>query len=389
MELLRRPVIPAMSAKDQIPKIMWIKEKEPEIFAKASKFIDVKDYLIYKCVREYFVDWSCASVDGMFNMKTNRLEKDIIEKIGLTEERLAKVVKTTDVVGNLTKEASHELGLTENTRVVCGCGDVPAVGIGSGAIKNGDPHLYMGSSGWIALHTDKPLFDLSGVGTICSGDPSKLLLLGQMENAGACLKWFKDELCEAEKRTAQETGKSVYQILDEEANQSPPGAKCLIFAPWILGERCPFIDSKVRGGFMNLALNHTKKDMVRAVMEGVAYNTRWVQELFEVNLKQKITSLNGVGGGAKSAIWLHIFADVLGKPIKQIHVLQDVGTVGVAMVAAVGLGVYKDFDQLEKIFKVKATFNPIEENTKNYTRLFDAFKKVYKGLTPIHNLLNR
>nr|MDO8099070.1 FGGY-family carbohydrate kinase [Candidatus Njordarchaeota archaeon] len=389
MELLRRPVIPQMSAKDQIPKVMWIKEKEPEVFARTNKFVDVKDYLIYKCVGDFFVDWSCASVYGFLNLNTKRIEKDILQKIGLSEERLAKVVKTTDVVGNLTGQAARELGLTENTQVVCGCGDVPAVGIGSGAIKNGNPHLYMGSSGWIALHMDKPLFDLSGVGTICSGDPSKLLLLGQMENAGACLKWFKDQLCDAEKRTAEETGKGVYQILDEEANQSPPGSKCLIFAPWILGERCPFIDSKARGGFMNLALNHTKKDMVRAVMEGVAYNTRWVQEIFEVNLKQKITSLNGVGGGAKSPIWLQILADVLGKPIKQIHVLQDVGTVGVAMVAAVGLGVHKDFDSLEKVFKTKATFNPVEENMKNYARLFDAFKKVYKGLTPIHNVLNK
>lgn len=389
MELLRRPVIPAMSAKDQIPKIMWIKEKEPEIFAKASKFIDVKDYLIYKCVGDFYVDWSCASVDGMFNMKTNRLEKDIIEKIGLTEEKLAKVVKTTDVVGNLTVEASHELGLTASTRVVCGCGDVPAVGIGSGAIKNGSPHLYIGSSGWIASHTDKPLFDLSGVGTICSGDPNKLLLLGQMENCGACLKWFKDELCDAEKRTAETTGKGVYQILDEEANQSPPGSKCLIFTPWMLGERCPFIDAKARGGFMNLALNHNKRDMIRAIMEGVAYNTRWVQELFEVNLKQKITTLNGVGGGAKSSTWMQIFADVLGKPIKQINVLQDVGSVGAAMVAAVGLGVYKDFDSLEKIFKVKSTFSPVETNKQVYDRMYDAMKRAYKGLTPIHNILNR
>jgi xylulokinase len=389
MELLKRPVIPPASAKDQIPKIMWIKEKEPEIFAKTSKFIDVKDYLIYKCVGDFFVDWSCASLNGMFNINTKKLEKDIIQKIGLSEEKLAKVVKTTEIVGNLKPEAAHELGLTENAQVVCGCGDVPAVGIGSGAIKNGSPHLYIGSSGWIALHTDKPQFDLSGVGTICSGDPSKLLLLGQMENCGACLKWFKDELCEAEKGTAEQTGKGVYQILDEEANQSPPGSKCLIFTPWMLGERCPFIDAKARGGFMNLSLNHNKRDMIRAVMEGVAYNTRWVQELFETNMKQKITSLSGVGGGAKSNIWMQIFADVLGKPIRQINVLQDVGSVGAAMVAAVGLGVYKDFDSLEKIFKVKATFNPVEGNKQVYDRMYDAMKKAYKGLTPIHNILNR
>jgi xylulokinase len=389
MELLRRPVIPPMSAKDQIPKIMWIKEKEPEIFAKTAKFVDVKDYMIYKCVGDFFVDWSCASVDGMFNMKTNTVEKEIVEKIGLTEEKLSKVVKTIDIVGNLTKEAAHELGLTENVQVVCGCGDVPAVGIGSGAIKNGNPHLYMGSSGWIALHTDKPLFDLSGVGTICSGDPNKLLLLGQMENAGSCLKWFKDELCESEKRTAEQSGKGVYQILDEEATKSPPGSKCLLFTPWMLGERCPFIDSKARGGFVNLALNHSKRDMIRSVMEGVAYNTRWVQDMFEVNLKQKIVALNGVGGGAKSSLWMQIFSDVLNKPIKQIHVLQDVGSVGAAMVASVALGVYKDFDSLEKIFKVRETYNPIEENVNTYNRMYDALKRVYKGLTPIHNILNK
>lgn len=157
----------------------------------------------------------------------------------------------------------------------------------------------------------------------------------------------------------------------------------------MLGERCPFIDSKARGGFVNLALNHSKRDMIRSVMEGVAYNTRWVQDMFEVNLNQKIVALNGVGGGAKSSLWMQIFSDVLNKPIKQIHVLQDVGSVGAAMVASVALGVYKDFDSLEKIFKVRETYNPIEENVNTYNRMYDALKKVYKGLTPIHNILNK
>jgi xylulokinase len=203
------------------------------------------------------------------------------------------------------------------------------------------------------------------------------------------LKWFKDELCEAEKKTAEASGRGVYQILDDEAAKSPPGSKCLLFTPWMLGERCPFIDAKARGGFMNLALNHNKRDMIRAIMEGVAYNTRWVQDMFETNLKQKITSLSGVGGGAKSSLWMQIFADVLNKPVKQIHVLQDVGSIGVAMVASVGLGVYKDFDSLEKIFKVKATYSPIEENVNTYNKMYDALKRAYKGLTPIHNILNK
>jgi len=389
MELIRRPVIPVASPVDPLAKIMWLKEKEPDVFSRAEKFIDVKDYLIFKCVGDFYVDWTCVSGFGFFNIVKKTIEKDIIEKIGLPEEKLAKIVKTTDIVGNLTKEAAHELGLSENTLVVCGCADATAVGIGSGAIKNGNPHLYMGSSAWIALHTDKPMFDLSGVGTICSGDPSKLFCIATTDNAGNTLKWFKDQFCDAERKTAEETGKGVYQILDEEAVKSSSGANRLLFTPWMVGEGCPFIDPRCRGGFINLSMNHTKRDMTRAILEGVSYNLRWIQEIFEVNLKQKISALNVAGGGARSSVWLQILTDILGKPMKQMQVLQDVGTVGAAMIAAVGLGVHKDFDSLEKLFKVKAIFNPSTEHAKVYETMYDCFKKAYKGLTPIHNLLNR
>jgi xylulokinase len=389
MELLKRPVIPVASAIDPLAKMMWIREKEPDVFSKAKKLIDVKDYLIYKCVGDFYEDWSTASLLGFFNVGKKTLEKDIMEKTGLPEERLPKFVKTTDIVGNLTKEGAHELGLSEKTQVVCGCGDVQAVGIGSGAIKNGNPHLYMGSSAWIAMHTDKFMADLSGAGTICSGDPSKLILVGTTDNAGNTLKWFKDQFCDAERKTADETGKGVYEILDEEAAKSSPGANRLLFTPWMVGEGCPFIDPRCRGGFINLSMNQTKKDMIRAILEGVSYNLRWIQEVIEVNLKLGISTLNVVGGGARSSVWLRILADIIGKPLKQMQVLQDVGTVGAAMIAAVGLGVYKDFDSLEKLFKVKATFTPSADNAKVYETMYDCFKKAYKGLTPIHNLLNR
>jgi len=388
LKLLDMGMIPPASEKDVIPKLRWIKEKEPRVFERTYKFMDVKDYIVYKCTGEFCTDRSCALLTGLFSCRTNRWEKELIKTVGLSEDMLSPVVKSTDVVGNLTAAAAEELGLSTGTKVVSGCGDFAAVAVGSGAVREGQAHLYIGSSGWIAAHVTEPEFDvILGIGSICSAMPDKLLLIGQMENAGACLKWFRDTLGGEEKAEALRKHMGAYQVLDELARGVEPGAGKLIFLPWMLGERCPVINPSLRGAFINLGFNHGKGHLVRAILEGVAYNTRWVLEGIE-GLGFKVESLNAAGGGALSGVWLQIYADVLGKRIRQVQFPQEAGSRGAALTALVGLGIYKDFDSVAELVPLGREFEPEEKHRAIYEELYGCFKQLCEQLAPIYGRLN-
>jgi len=378
--MLERGVIPPTSAKDITPKILWIKQEEPEIFERA-RFIDSKDYLVHKCVGEFYTDWSCASLFCLFNFREKEWEKELVEEMGLSVERLSKPVRSTEVVGNLTERASRELGLPRKVEVVCGSGDATAVAVGAGG-----PHLYIGTSAWIGAHVEEPLFDLTGVGSICSADPSKFFLIGEMENAGACLKWFRENLAREERERAEREGKGPYQLLDELAARVEAGSEKLLFLPWMMGERCPFTQSTARGAFLNLTFGHTKGHLIRAIMEGVAYHMRWILEVVE-GMGLPLPSLRACGGGAKSEVWLQIFADVMGKRVERISFPHHVGSVGAATIARVGLG-KTDFPSAEKSVKVEREFLPSEEKREIYDRMYEEFKGMQGRLSEVFERLN-
>ncbi len=388
-DLLTKGVIPVASAKDPIPKLLWIKDKEPRIFKEADRFVDVKDWILYKCgVGDFYTDWSCACLWNYFNLNTKQAEPELIEEgIGIPMDKLSHLAKTTDVLGNLSSEASNELGLTKETKIVCGCGDVPAVAIGSGAITDGKPHLYVGSSGWIAQHQEQVQFDFSGAGTIASANPDRLLLTGQMESAGACLSWLVDNVYTTESQEAKTKNIDVYDLVIKAASAIPPGSNNLIYLPWPVGERCPFINPYVRSAFLNLSLDHTRAHLARSVLEGVAYNTRWVKDAL-ASMDHKVTSLNVCGGGAKSDLWLQIFADVLNVPLHRVTTLQDAGSVGVALVASVALGYFKSFGELEKVFKVDQVISPNPETVAIYEQLYQDFRGIFDQFSAVCYQLN-
>ncbi|MEM2865558.1 MAG: FGGY-family carbohydrate kinase [Candidatus Hadarchaeales archaeon] len=378
--MLDRGVIPPTSAKDITPKILWVKQEEPEVFERA-RFIDSKDYLVHRCVGDFYTDWSCASLFCLFNFREKKWEEELVEEMGLSLDRLSKPVKSTEVVGNLTEEASRELGLPRKVEVVCGSGDATAVAVGAGG-----PHLYIGTSAWIGAHVEEPLFDLTGVGSICAADPSKFFLIGEMENAGACLKWFRETLAREERERAEREGKGPYQLLDELAAGVEAGSGKLLFLPWMMGERCPFTQSTARGAFLNLTFGHTKGHLVRAVLEGVAYHMRWILEVVE-GMGLSLPSLRACGGGAKSEVWLQIFADVMGKKVERVSSPHHVGSLGAATIARVGLG-KTDFPSAERSVRVEGEFLPSEKDREIYDRMYGEFKGMQGRLSEVFERLN-
>lgn len=391
------------SGKDIIGKILWIKEERPQIYERTHKFLDCKDYLVYQSTGEFVTSWDCANLTWFMNSRggKNEWSGTILGWMDVDKSMLPRLEPSTAIVGNLTEEAASKLGLTTSTVVVNGCGDMTAAAVGSGAIGEKEVHLYAGSSAWLGAHVKKRKLDIfTYTGSIRSAIPDKYLMIAEQESAGACLKHVQEHwqcnLCERLKKVADDvcaecrSGKhNPFATLDEIAAKSRPGSNKLLFAPWMFGERTPLDDHNVRGGYFNLALSHSKADMVRAVMEGAAYHTRWMMEGVEKRrMLGKIDKVNMVGGCANSDIWCQMYADILDKPVYRMEHYLEAGSIGAAMVAWVGLGEIHDFDKAAKRVRVNRAFEPNVANKTLYTELFNVLKQYYKKNKELWQTLN-
>jgi len=370
--------------KDPICKILWVKEEQPKIYAETYKFLDCKDYLIYKCTGNFVISRDYANIWWMMDTRKGRFNWSdaILKKYGIDRAKLPKIMKATDVAGKLTAEAAAEMGLLEGTPVVVGAGDVASAAIGSGAIKEGKIHAYIGTSDWLGCHLSERKKDLFHyIGCICSANPEMYLCVAEQETAGACLDWLKNTMF---KESREE---DVYELLSEMAAKISPGADGLIFTPWLFGERAPLDDPTVRGGFHNLSLEHGREHMVRAVFEGVALNMKWALFYME-KLAGKAESINIIGGGAISNVWCQIFADALNRRINRVSDPKEAGAKGAAIIAMIALGHFKSFEDAEKLVKIDAVYEPNPQNAAIYEKAFKEFKAIYKNNRRMYRRLN-
>jgi xylulokinase len=375
-----------INGKDAIAKLLWLKKNEPDMYRKMKCFVDLAGYLKYKCTGKMSMDWSNASGFGI-DLKKKTWLSAIFSYIGFDTSKLPPLTRSIDQVGALTKEAAEQLGLLEGTPVMGGAGDTASAAVGSGAVGEGEGHISMGTSAWVGVVTKRRPTGKKGIATIMSADPQKALLLAQMELAGGCLKWLGSEMCRVESENP--TIANVFAYMDEEVKKIPAGSEYLIFMPWMYGERSPIADTYIRSGFVNLTPEHTREHMLRAVYEGVAYNIRWDIERIEKEYKFPLNSLRVIGGGALGHPWMQIIADVTGKRIEPVRNPQEAGAVGVAMAAAVGLGIYKDFDSLKKVVGVGYTFDPQPKNHEIYDFLYRSYRELYPDLKGFYKRLNQ
>ena len=375
-----------LGGKDGIPKLIWLKKHEPEVYTKMKCFLDVNGYLSYRSTGVMSMAWSNASAFGL-DLKKKTWMEGIFKYVGFDANKLAPLVRSTDKVGGLTKQAAEQMGLLEGTPVMGGAGDVASAAVGSGAVGEGEGHISMGTSAWVGVVTKKTPTGKDGVVSTQSADPEKALLLGQMELAGGWLRWLGDEACRLEKADSSIT--NIFGFMDGRVEKMPAGSDYLIFMPWMYGERAPIADPYIRGGFLNLTPEHTREHLLRAVYEGVAYNIRWIIEIIETQFKFPLPEIRVIGGGGLGHPWMQIMADVTGKRIAPVRNPQEAGAVGVAMTAAVGLGIYKDFDSLKKVVAVDRVFIPQEQNREVYDFLYCSYKDLYKNLKQFYKNLNK
>ena len=373
----------AITGKDLIPKYIWLKEKEPQVYQRASAIVDVSSYLLLCATNRLVYEWTCASVTGLFNLKSKNWDTTGIRLFGLDKSKFPELVQSSERVGGLTAKAARQLGLLEGTPVFGGAGDAMAAAVGSGAVKDGEGHLCLGTSGFVGIVTSKKFTGRRGIVFMQSADPNKLLLIAEMETAGACLLWAVKELFGLEPHA------EALAYMDSQVANTAAGSGNLIFTPWMYGERCPIADESVRASFINLSSKHTHQQMARAIYEGVAYNFRWTLESIADLYGLHPDPLRVVGGGAKGIPWLKIICDITGRSLESVPHVQSTSAVGAGLLAAVGLGLYPSLESLKELVPVDHAVSPDFSSSDTYDRLYTVYRQVYKSLKGLHHDLNQ
>lgn len=365
-------------------KILWMKQNEPENFAKTRAVICPKDYIRFMLTGVVATDVADASGTGLFNVRERCWSDEAIEKVGLPRSLFQRAYESYEVAGHVTAEAAKLTGLPEGLPVTAGGGDAVIQTTGTGLVRQGILGVVIGTSGVVAMGLDgfkeNPKGELQ---VFCNNAKHLWHAMGVTLAAGGSYRWFRDELCQDLVKQAAESGCDVYDLMSQEAAGVQPGCGGLLFLPYLSGERCPYPDPAARGVFFGLGLEHGHAAMNRAVMEGVTFSLRQVAErIFAMDPDMKPEKIILSGGGAKSEVWRQMAADIFGLPVVTISGSGEGGAYGAALVAGVGLGLWKDL--------VEAAGNPVEE-TRNlpdpntqaiYEKVYRLYDALYPSLKP-------
>jgi xylulokinase len=363
--------------------IAWLRHERPEVYAAAAVFLEPKDYLNLRLTGEVAASYDSIALHWITdNRDPNAVVYDdrLIRITGIDRTKLPPLFPATKTVGPLLAEAARDLGVPAGVPVVGGTPDLQSAGIGAGAVADFVPHLYIGTSSWLSCHVPFKKTDVfRNVASLPSPIPGRYLIANEQETAGACIEKLADIL-------HPDTERSVaYEEMNTAAAASRPGAKGMIFTPWLNGERTPVEDSTLRGGFFNQSLDATRDDVIRSVFEGVALNSRWLLEAVERFTKHDMNPITMVGGGAQSSLWCQIHADVLGRTIKRADEPILVNVRGVGLLAHASLG-HIGFDDIT--VPIADTYEP-DGGTKNvYDTAFDTFRRIHRANRRLYARIN-
>lgn len=370
-----------------ISKILWLKENEPKIYERTYKFLQSKDYIVFKLTGEHVTDYSDASLAGLLNVNKRQWAYEILEELQIPVNKLPRLCASIEVIGGIERSVAKKMGLKPGTPVVIGGGDGPCAAVGAGVVRPGYAYNYVGASSWISICTEKPLIDPKmRIFNQWHLDPNKVSPTGTMQAAGNSYRWLRDEVCQPETTDAQRLGVDPYAVMDLKAEKVEPGAEKVVFLPYLMGERSPWWNPNARGVFFGLALGHKRRHLIRAVLEGVGFNLKIILEAFEEQGRD-IENIRVIGGGAKGELWRNILASIYGKTILVPEYLMEATSFGAAIAAGIGVGAYRDFGVAEKLIKITATNKPDPVLHGRYTVLYEYFKKLYLALVPLYDEL--
>ncbi|MBL8951393.1 MAG: FGGY-family carbohydrate kinase [Myxococcaceae bacterium] len=345
---------PSLSGKDPVGHIAWLRRNEPKTFDATKLFLEPKDWLNFKLTGRAVSSFDAIAMHwATDNRKVDAVQYDdgLLKLANLERSKLPELIAPAAVVGTLSAEAATELGLPRDVKVITGGPDMHTAAIGAGTTRDFEVHLCLGTSSWLLAHVPFKKTDLThNMGSLPAAIPGRYLFCNEQEMAAGALKWVVEKLFEAD-------GADVYPKAFAAAEATPAGAKGLMFLPWLHGERSPVDDRNVRGGFVGLSLHHDRGHLVRAVLEGVAYNTRWLLEHLQRNMGRPVEQVTVVGGGARSDFWCQVMADALQCRVRQVVDPQLANARGAAFQAWVGLG-EADWNRVAEAVAIRRTFEP-------------------------------
>ena len=352
------------------PKILWVRNHEPQVYAQVKHVLLPKDYIRFKLTGEYAIDKAGGAGTILFDLKTRTWSQDVLSELGIPAEWFPETYEGPQITGVVSAEAASKTGLKEGTPVVGGGGDQAAQAVGVGSVKPGIIALTLGTSGVVFATTESALVQPEGrLHAFCHAVPGRWHFMGVMLSAAGSLQWYRDTLAP----------KVEFDALVDEARTASPGSEGLLFLPYLTGERTPYPDPLARGAWVGLTVRHKRADMTRAVLEGVSFGIKDSFTLIQQAGLGAIDQVRISGGGAKSSLWRQIMADVLGAELVTVNTTEG-AAYGAALLAAVGGGLFDSVEQAcEKCIKITGRTEP-GENSMLYERLYPLYQELYPSL---------
>lgn len=371
-----------ISTSYSLTKLMWIRDNMPDIYEKTYKVLNAKDYIILKLTGNFVTEPSDASSTCLFDISIFEWSDEILNISCIDKNKLPQIIGSDTVAGVITSKAAEETRLSTNTKVICGGGDGCCAAVGSGVVKEGVANCCLGTSSWISLASKSPIYSPNmETFNFAHIVPGYILPCGTMQTGGGALGWAVETIYGNDCEKNQ-----IYQIMQNEVKNAVPGANKLVFLPYLIGERSPRRNNKAKGAFLGLTIGHSRGDIMRSVMEGVGYNLDVILNSFK-SCGAGIEELIMIGGGARNKIWQKILCDIFGIPVKVPDYLEEATSMGAAVTAGVGAGIFEDFNAIEKFIKIKEANIPDRGNKKIYSEMKKIFNDAYYALELIFEKL--
>jgi xylulokinase len=358
-----------------LPKMLWVREREPETWARVRTVLLPKDYVRLRLTGAKATDVADASGTLLFDVGRRRWSDEMLALTGLDAALLPEVFESAEVTGRVSAEGAEATGLRKGTPVVAGAGDQAAGAVGMGIVRPGAVSATIGTSGVVFAATDRPALDAGGrVHTFCHALPGRWHVMGVTQGAGLSLRWFRDNF-----GAGRDDGRDPYERLLEEASAAPPGSDGALWAPYLMGERTPHLDPHARAALVGLTASHTRAHVVRAILEGVAFSLRDTFEIFK-EMGVPVESVRLGGGGARSPLWRQIQADVYGREVELVEA-EEGAAYGAALLAGVGSGAWNSVEEAcAAAVRVRERVAPDPEAARLLDERYKAFRAIYPAL---------
>lgn len=369
-----------------ISKDMWLKENKPEIYGRTYKFLQYKEFIAHRLTGKFGTEYGDMSMSGRMNCAKREISEEIFEAADLDLTKVPEVHKSHEIIGRVEKEAAKTTGLKEGTPVVLGSGDGICSSIGAGVVRENMAYTYCGSASWTGVLSEKPSLNpeikMNSNMIMPVGDTYQLNMVTSA--GGISQDWFKDGMYPAEDYLCKNVlGIPTYEKMKNDATNISPGAEGLLFLPYLRGGGAPHFDINVRGSFVGLDITHNRAHMFRALLEGVAFNLRWLFDRFdELGIPiYSIEKIRSIGGGVLNELWMQIYADVCNHNFATLKYPLESTGIGAAIIAGIGADIWDDYQEASNYINIAEEYEPNSENSEKYNRMYKIYRKAYQALS--------